>query len=82
MSFRVLIAIATRFNYKILQYNAVNAFIQLTLNKDIYIEMPIGYRKPDSKGHLSYSKNTLRKVYYIQDFAEYLARTAVRSKAI
>ncbi|QGJ01490.1 hypothetical protein CEK26_002934 [Fusarium fujikuroi] len=70
-------AIATRFDYKMLQYNAVNTFIQSTLDEDIYMEMLM-----DSKGYLSYGKNTLRKVYYIRDFAKYSARTVIRSKAI
>ncbi|SCO52825.1 probable retrotransposon HobS hobase [Fusarium fujikuroi] len=46
MSFRVLMAIATRFDYEMLQYDAVNAFVQSTLDEDIYMEMPMGYRKP------------------------------------
>ncbi|KAF5669761.1 retrotransposon hobase [Fusarium circinatum] len=46
MSFRVLMAIATRFDYEMLQYDAVNAFVQSTLDEEIYMEMPIGYRKP------------------------------------
>lgn len=46
MSFRTLVALANRFNYKMLQYDAVNAFVHADLNKDIYIEMPTGYQKP------------------------------------
>ena len=38
-------AIATRFNLKILQYNAIHIFINTLLNKTIYIKIPIRYNE-------------------------------------
>jgi hypothetical protein len=46
MSFRTLVALANRFDYEMLQYDAVNAFVHADLDEDIYMEMPTGYRKP------------------------------------
>ncbi|RYP53215.1 hypothetical protein DL770_011001 [Monosporascus sp. CRB-9-2] len=45
-SFRTLIAIAARFDLKLIQYDAVNAFVNAKLDKEIYMKMPPGYRKP------------------------------------
>ncbi|RYP53280.1 hypothetical protein DL770_010999 [Monosporascus sp. CRB-9-2] len=45
-SFRTLIAIAARFDLKLIQYDVVNAFVNAKLNKEIYMKMPPGYRKP------------------------------------
>jgi hypothetical protein len=46
MSFRTLMALANRFDYDMLQYDAVNAFVHAKLDEDIYMQMPAGYRKP------------------------------------
>ena len=43
--FRTVIAIATRFNLKLLQFNAVNAFVNADLDKEVYIYIPLGYRR-------------------------------------
>lgn len=44
-SFRTLIAIANRFNLEMIQYDAVNAFVNASLDEEIYMKMPPGYRK-------------------------------------
>ncbi len=43
--FRTVIAIATRFNLELLQFDAVNAFVNVDLDKEVYIYMPLGYRR-------------------------------------
>ena len=50
-NFKILIAIATRFDLKIFQYNAINAFVNTLLNKTIYIRIPVGYKE---KGKVLY----------------------------
>jgi len=37
-------AITARFDLELIQYNAVNAFINAILENTIYIKMPTGYR--------------------------------------
>ncbi|KAJ3554331.1 hypothetical protein NPX13_g10642 [Xylaria arbuscula] len=44
-SFRTLMAIAAKFDLELKQYDAVNAFVNAKLDKEIYIKMPPGYRK-------------------------------------
>ncbi|KAL6362809.1 hypothetical protein LRP88_04119 [Fusarium phalaenopsidis] len=44
-SFRTLIAIAARFDLDLIQYDAVNAFVNARLDKKILMRMPPGYRK-------------------------------------
>lgn len=56
-SFRTVMAIAARFNLELIQYDAVNAFVNATLEKEVYMRMPPGYRKP---GHVL----LLRKALY------------------
>nr|XP_036574506.1 polyprotein [Colletotrichum truncatum]KAF6780949.1 polyprotein [Colletotrichum truncatum] len=46
MSFRVLIAVAARFDLELLQYDAVNAFVHADLDETVYMELPPGYRVP------------------------------------
>jgi hypothetical protein len=43
--FQTLITIAAKFNLKLKQFNAINAFINAKLNKEIYIKMLLGYTK-------------------------------------
>jgi len=45
-SFRVLMAIAARFNLKLIHYNVVNAFVNATLLDAVFITLPPSYRKP------------------------------------
>ena len=44
-SFRTLIAIAARFDLELIQYDAVNAFVNAKLDEDIYMKMPPGHRR-------------------------------------
>src|SRR5947199_4228200 len=44
-SFRTLIAIATRFDLELIQYDAVNAFVNATLEEDMCMKMPAGHRR-------------------------------------
>ena len=45
-SFRILMAIAARFGLELVQYDAVNAFVNATLKDTIYMRMPTGHRIP------------------------------------
>lgn len=45
-SFRTLIAIAARFDLDLIQYDAVNAFVNAKLDRHILMKMPPGYRSP------------------------------------
>lgn len=45
-SFRMMMAIAARFDLELLQYDVVNAFVNAFLDRDIYMRMPPGYRRP------------------------------------
>lgn len=49
-SFRTLIAIAARFNLELIQFDAINPFVNAELNKEIYMRMPqdIGSLEPYS----------------------------------
>ena len=38
-------AVAARFNLELLQYNAINAFINVNLDKDVFMELPPRHRK-------------------------------------
>jgi hypothetical protein len=44
-SFRVLMTIAARLDLELLQYDAVNAFVNADLDEDVYMELPPGHRK-------------------------------------
>jgi Reverse transcriptase (RNA-dependent DNA polymerase) len=50
------IAIAARFDLELKQYDAVNAFVHASLDEEIYIRKPPGYRNDDKILKL---KNTL-----------------------
>ena len=45
-SFRMLMAIAARHDLELKQYDVTNAFVHATIDRDIYMRMPRGYRKP------------------------------------
>jgi hypothetical protein len=45
-SFRTLMAIAARFDLELVQYDAVNAFVNAKLDRTVFMRMPPGYRKP------------------------------------
>ncbi|KAE9572511.1 hypothetical protein CGMCC3_g11506 [Colletotrichum fructicola] len=46
MSFRILMALAARFDMELLQYDAVNAFVHATLDETVFMQLPPGYRRP------------------------------------
>jgi len=39
-------AIVARFDLKLIQYDAVNAFVNTSITHDVFMRMPYGYRKP------------------------------------
>jgi len=43
-SFRALLAIAAKFDLELKQFDAVNAFVNASLDEDIFMEMPTGHR--------------------------------------
>ena len=45
-SFRMLMAIAARFDLELLQYDVTNAFVHAKIDRDIYMRLPRGYTKP------------------------------------
>jgi hypothetical protein len=45
-------AIVARFDLEILQYDAVNAFVNANLDEDVYMELPLGHRKAGRILHL------------------------------
>lgn len=45
-SFRTLMAVAARFDLELIQYDAVNAFVNAELDKNVFMRMPPGHRKP------------------------------------
>ena len=61
-NFKILMAIATRFNLKMLEYNAVNAFVNTPLNKTIYIKIPMGHKKKRKILHLHKALYGLKKL--------------------
>ena len=60
-SFKILIVIFIRFNFEILEYNAVNIFINAPLNKTIHIRIPIGYKEKEKVLYLYKALYGLRK---------------------
>ena len=60
-SFRVLMAIAARFDLELMQYDAVNAFVNAELQEDVFMRMPNGYRKPGKILKLQKALYGLRK---------------------
>ena len=45
-SFRKVLATAARFDLKLKQFDAVNVFVNAGIDKDVFMQMPQGYRKP------------------------------------
>ena len=50
--FKILMAIATQFDLKMLSYDAINAFINTPLNKIIYIKILIRHKEKGKILHL------------------------------
>lgn len=47
-SFRMLMAIAARFDLELIQYDAVNAFVNAHLDEVVFMRMPPGYQEQDT----------------------------------
>ncbi|KAL5371266.1 hypothetical protein DPSP01_014784 [Paraphaeosphaeria sporulosa] len=45
-SFRMLMAIAAHHDLELKQYDVTNAFVHATMDREVYMRMPHGYRKP------------------------------------
>ena len=45
-SFRMLMAIAAKYNLELKQYDVTNAFVHAVIDREIYMRMPRGYHKP------------------------------------
>jgi hypothetical protein len=45
-SFRILMAIAARFDLELIQYDAVNVFVNAKLEDTVFMQMPPGYKTP------------------------------------
>jgi len=60
-SFRTLIAIAARFDLELLQYDAVNAFVNADLDEEVYMKMPPGQRRCGTILRLNKALYGLRK---------------------
>lgn len=45
-SFRMLMAMSAKYDLELEQYDVTNAFVHATIDRDIYMTMPRGYRKP------------------------------------
>ena len=60
-SFRTLIAIATRFDLELIQYNIVNIFINVDIKEDVFIKIPPGYRRTGTILKLNKALYGLRK---------------------
>jgi hypothetical protein len=45
-SFRMLMAIAAKFDLELKQYDVTNAFVHAAIDREVYMRMPRGYQKP------------------------------------
>jgi hypothetical protein len=45
-SFRMMMAIAAHYDMELKQYDVTNAFVHATMDREVYMKMPRGYRKP------------------------------------
>jgi hypothetical protein len=45
-SFRTFMAIAARFDLEIKQYDVLNAFVNVDIDEEVYMQMPPGHREP------------------------------------
>ena len=64
-SFRTLMAISARFDLDLIQYDAVNAFVNVVLDEEVYMRMPPGYRRPGTVLHLYKALYGLRRSPYL-----------------
>jgi hypothetical protein len=60
-SFRTLVAIAAKFDLELIQYDAVNAFVNADLDEEVFMKSPPGHRKPGKILSLNKALFGLRK---------------------
>jgi hypothetical protein len=60
-SFRTIMAIAARFDLELLQYDAVNAFVNAGLDSNVFMKMPPGHRRNGTILKLNKALYGLRK---------------------
>ncbi|KJZ67915.1 hypothetical protein HIM_12696 [Hirsutella minnesotensis 3608] len=60
-SFRTLMAMAARFDLELIQFDAVNAFVNAKLEDDVFMRMPPGHRKHGTVLKLNKALYGLRK---------------------
>ncbi|KJZ70650.1 hypothetical protein HIM_09970 [Hirsutella minnesotensis 3608] len=60
-SFRTLMAISARFDLELIQYDAVNAFVNANLDEEVYMKMPPGHRRQGTLLRLVKALYGLRK---------------------
>lgn len=54
-------AIAARFDLELMQYDAVNIFVNVRLDKEVFMKMPPGYRRQGTILRLKKALYRLRK---------------------
>jgi len=47
-SFRILMAVAAKRNLELKQYDVTNAFVHANIDREVYMKMPVGHRKPNT----------------------------------
>ena len=60
-SLRIFLAISARFDLELYQYDAVNAYVHTTLDEQVYMKMPPGYRRKGVVYRLGKALYGLRK---------------------
>ena len=60
-SFRAVLSIAARFDLEMKQFDAVNAFVNAKIDDDVFMELPVGYRKRGRALKLNKALYGLRK---------------------
>ena len=60
-SLRTLIAISARFDLEMIQYDAINAFVNAGIEGDVFMKMPLGYRRTGTILKLNKALYGLRK---------------------
>lgn len=60
-TFRTLIAIAARFDLELIQFDAMNAFVNVPLDEEVYMRLPPGYRTPGKIARLKKALYGLRR---------------------
>ena len=61
-SYRIVFVLAVHNSWHLNQYDVKNAFIHAKIDKEIYVEQPTGFEKPDARGSKRYCK--LNKALY------------------